>query len=54
MIKLITERRVKVVILILAKAKASFGAPASSVQSIQVELLEVGSTIGEDRKVRSQ
>lgn len=48
MIKLIVEKGVKVVILILTEARNSYRAPATSAQTIRVKLSEVSLTISED------
>lgn len=47
------EREVEATILILAKSRASFGALASSVQTVQVKLPDVNLVAGEDQEVGS-
>lgn len=54
MIKLMTERGIKVAILILVKGKAPFRALAFQVQTVQVEPSKGGAAISEDQKVGSQ
>lgn len=54
MIKLVDEKGVKVAILILTKAKTSYVPLTSSIQTVWVELPEVGLDIGNDGEVQSQ